>query len=1112
MQRRNCSKANGEFSKDENWTHEKKKSVCGGGKPTQKYNCSECDKEFSSRQALHHHRKLLHRPDRSDLFSKTTNKKEDSVVVADEGECNNFNGKVFTCIQCKGSFINARSYKRHTRNCQTISLPKNFRVECLEPTCDHDFAKYDIMLAHLERDHLKSINKENLTFQNQKDFDAWRDEIQLENYMLPVCRSGSKITNTKTYIYWVCQFDVPRSYRTLECSRWKKGYVPYIKCPARMLVHIQSNGTIDVCYISEHTHELSFKITKYHQLSPSTRSQIKLLVSWDVPNRKIEKFFQSGAKNDDQIKKLKTPYYIDGSRIRNYRAQYKQLEQYHKDDATSVDFWVEAHKSSVFIYKQLHTENFKVGGSGNIEGSWENTFILGFQNDRMLEVMKEGVNKTVCIDGTHGTNAYKFELINFVVPDRMGRGYPVVHFITNRKDEETYTLMFQHLKLKNPNLDLFCVITDDETALINGLKNVFNNINFRHILCQWHVRRAWISNINKCLDKDLQDKLVIFLDQLLYVRNRQEFLTTENEFISVYGSNEKTRKFVTYYETHYKNRKEEWALAYRNFAHDNVNTNMFVESYHRTLKYKFLNGKCNKRIDSLLVALEDAENTFGLRLEKDIMYGMTESRKNLGLKEISLAHSRGMTISEEDVSVLLPEKRWKVISQSKKNTFYVIEKKNIACIIKDHCVDICIELECEGLCSHLYSCTCPVMSNMCKHIHCIHSLLHPTSKPISERKQHSINFAQNENRLYSNQPSHSFENLPKQSTSKSLSKINSDTYETTRTGILQELEKLTKSIDGPYYKEDNPAYMSVLANLRHANDINDAINSKKTVPSLGFKVTKTPPNVKPIKQPKFHIPLQRKSKKRFNFDQLTRQNVLSSENSFTRFLYPGEEDYSKILFLIDSNIEVTKKSLKTLDLFISNEEYNIIKNNHHNFVRGWLDDTIIDAFLYLCCANDNQSFAVRVFRNSVIYGYGFFETPSAKIVTNFLEQNPIFNYIFIPCNTSGSHWTMLVVTYQNIMIFDPMHTRIDMDSALFQYAIMWQCFLTKICNRHFEIVFSDHFCQTDTFNCGVFVCWFAHSLMIGQSVTESFDLLAFRKVIYERIMATDMIDDENNED
>ena len=43
----------------------------------------------------------------------------------------------------------------------------------------------------------------------------------------------------------------------------------------------------------------------------------------------------------------------------------------------------------------------------------------------------KGVREILCVDETHSLTTYKFYLINLIVPDDYGKGYPVAHFITN---------------------------------------------------------------------------------------------------------------------------------------------------------------------------------------------------------------------------------------------------------------------------------------------------------------------------------------------------------------------------------------------------------------------------------------------------------------------------------------------------------------------------------------------------------------------------------------------------------------------------------------------------------------------------------------------------------
>ena len=59
------------------------------------------------------------------------------------------------------------------------------------------------------------------------------------------------------------------------------------------------------------------------------------------------------------------------------------------------------------------------------------------------------------------------------------------------------------------------------------------------------------------------------------------------------------------------NNKREWGYCFR--VGDGINTNMFVEAFHKSFKYNYLKGKFNKRVDTVLVNLLKfaRDKTFG---------------------------------------------------------------------------------------------------------------------------------------------------------------------------------------------------------------------------------------------------------------------------------------------------------------------------------------------------------------------------------------------------------------------------------------------------------------------------------------------------------------------
>lgn len=81
-------------------------------------------------------------------------------------------------------------------------------------------------------------------------------------------------------------------------------------------------------------------------------------------------------------------------------------------------------------------------------------------------------NDVVCIDSTHGINAYDFELTPIVVLDDKREGFPAVLILCNHQDEEAMLVAFRSMnKLVTINPKLF--MSDDAESFYNAWKKVF---------------------------------------------------------------------------------------------------------------------------------------------------------------------------------------------------------------------------------------------------------------------------------------------------------------------------------------------------------------------------------------------------------------------------------------------------------------------------------------------------------------------------------------------------------------------------------------------------------------------------------------------------------------
>ena len=91
-----------------------------------------------------------------------------------------------------------------------------------------------------------------------------------------------------------------------------------------------------------------------------------------------------------------------------------------REDAVSVDMFVnELQKepyNPILLYKQQHTT------SPNYPMLSEQSFVFAMQTEFQKYCFEQYASKIVCVDATHGTNAYGFKLITVMVADEFGQG------------------------------------------------------------------------------------------------------------------------------------------------------------------------------------------------------------------------------------------------------------------------------------------------------------------------------------------------------------------------------------------------------------------------------------------------------------------------------------------------------------------------------------------------------------------------------------------------------------------------------------------------------------------------------------------------------------------
>ena len=190
----------------------------------------------------------------------------------------------------------------------------------------------------------------------------------------------------------------------------------------------------------------------------------------------------------------------------------------HPDNSTSAYLLVKKLSqesfSSIVVYKP-HGEKTLIGPSTlNDIDVKKDTFVIGIQTRQQLNMFKKNASKIVCMDSTHQTNQYQFPLTTLLVPDEFNKGYPVAHLISNHTDELTLRSFLQEIKNRcGKDIKVNVVMTDDDNADWNAFFNVFGES--RHLLCKWHIKKAWRGRLPLVGSKDLQKEVYQLLNVIM---------------------------------------------------------------------------------------------------------------------------------------------------------------------------------------------------------------------------------------------------------------------------------------------------------------------------------------------------------------------------------------------------------------------------------------------------------------------------------------------------------------------------------------------------------------------------------------------------------------------
>ena len=199
--------------------------------------------------------------------------------------------------------------------------------------------------------------------------------------------------------------------------------------------------------------------------------------------------------------------------------------------------------------------------------------------------MQQYGGKAVLMDSTHSTTQYKFLLISIMVIDDYGEGILVAWAISNREDT---TILVEYLKAVYANVGELkpeYFMSDCAEQYFHAWSGVFTKGNTKKLLCIWHVDRAWHKALNDNVsEKARRIEIYHQLCVLLNEREESQFIVRLQQFMSFL--HDTYEDFYKYFNTYYVPITCQWATCYR--VNTVVNTNMYTESFHRSLKVVYI--------------------------------------------------------------------------------------------------------------------------------------------------------------------------------------------------------------------------------------------------------------------------------------------------------------------------------------------------------------------------------------------------------------------------------------------------------------------------------------------------------------------------------------------
>ena len=251
-------------------------------------------------------------------------------------------------------------------------------------------------------------------------------------------------------------------------------------------------------------------------------------------------------------------------------------------------------------------------------------FVVVIQDEFMRNSAKRfSGNNSWALDSTFKTNQYGLPLYAAIVPNQDGIGIPVFYMLCSNDVKQGHegiaieialTHVFESLGEIRPS----AIVIDKHKTSLNAIQNVVQNdvlcwtyedgakvqIGARVLLCHFHVMKAWSENLLTSIPNEDKDRVWRALHVLMLCPNESHFDENLRNFCVEF---QHIPRFAIYINSGWAGINVPWRRLWprfgRLFAYGGMDTTNHVERHWELIKYTLLQGKVNRSLRDLIVAI-----------------------------------------------------------------------------------------------------------------------------------------------------------------------------------------------------------------------------------------------------------------------------------------------------------------------------------------------------------------------------------------------------------------------------------------------------------------------------------------------------------------------------